>query len=576
MNKERGWNGLSPFSKALYESTYFLPNEDYYGWLDRVTDAYSNDRDHKERMKTYIWNYWGHPSTPISSNAGTTRGLPISCFVKSIDDTRESIFDGYMESFWLASQGGGVGTCWSKVREVNAQVGQYGGTSSGIIPFLGITDRATLAISQGNLRRGSEAAYLHVSHPEIEEFIDLRKPTGDMNRRSQNLHHGIVIPDNFMSAVESRGSWDLISPHSGKIVKTVDAFDLWCRILDVRTTLKGEPYLLFIDTVNRMSPQEYKDDGVLVETSQLCNEITLETSSTKTAVCCLGSINLEYFDEYANDLDQVIADWTDFLDNVMQSFIDRTDGMQGFSKARYSAMDERSLGLGVMGFHSYLQSKSIPWESALATGANHKIFSMIKDSADKHQVSINTPCPMSQRTGSYKRNVHVTAVAPTLSISNLCNVTSSGIEPIMANSFVQKVKTGSFTVENKYLKEKLQELGKDTQEVWDSIKRTDGSVQHLEFLDQWTKDVFKTAYEIDQRWLIDHGGDRQQYIDQSQSLNLFIPGNSHVSYIYDVHMRAWKKGLKGLYYLRSTSSSRSNAGSTERKHIGNDECLSCT
>lgn len=576
MDETRGWNGLLPFSKALYESTYFLPNEDYSGWLDRVTGAYANDRDHKERMKKYIWNYWGHPSTPISSNAGTTRGLPISCFVKSIDDSRESIFDGYSESFWLASQGGGIGTCWSKVREVNSSVGPYGGTSSGIIPFLGITDRSTLAISQGNLRRGSEAAYLHISHPEIEEFIDIRKPTGDANRRSQNIHHAVVIPDTFMIALENREPWNLVSPHTGDIVKTVDAFDLWCKLLEVRATLKGEPYLLFIDTVNDMAPEEYKLDGVKVETSQLCNEIVLETSSTKTAVCCLASMNLEYYDEYINEIDQVVADWSDFLDNVLTDFINRTEGMPGFTKARFAAQDERSIGLGVMGFHSYLQSKGIPWESSLAAGTNSKIFKQIKESADKHNdYPYDDVCPMAQRTGTTKRNIHITAVAPTMSISNLCNVTSSGIEPIVANSFVQKVNTGSFTVTNKYLKAKLKEYGKDTVEVWDSIKRNEGSVQHLEFLSDWDKDVFKTAYEIDQRWVIDLAGDRQNYIDQSQSLNLFIPANSHVSYIYDVHVRAWKKKVKGLYYLRSTASNRGSAGSTERKAIGSDECLSC-
>lgn len=576
MDETRGWDGLLPFSKALYESTYFLPNEDYNGWLDRITGAYANDREHKERMKKYIWNYWGHPSTPISSNAGTNRGLPISCFVKTIGDSREAIFDGYTESFWLASQGGGIGTCWSSVREVNAQVGSYGGTSSGIIPFLGITDKTTLAISQGNLRRGSEAAYLHISHPEIEEFIDIRKPTGDLNRRCPNIHHGVVIPDSFMIAVEQRESWDLLSPHSGKVVKTVDAFDLWCKILEVRATLKGEPYLLFIDTVNDMAPYEYKADGVKVETSQLCNEIVLETSAKKTAVCCLASMNLEYWDEYVDDIDQVVADWSDFLDNVLQDFIDRTKDMPGFQKARFAAEDERSIGLGTMGLHSYLQSKSIPWESAIAAGINSKIFKQIKSSADKHNVfPADKVCPMATRTGSSKRNIHVTAVAPTMSISNLCNVTSSGIEPIVANSFVQKVNTGAFTVTNKYLRAVLREHHQDLPEVWESIKRSEGSVQQLNFLSEWEKEVFKTAYEIDQRWVVSFAGERQNYIDQSQSLNLFIPGNSDVSYIYDVHMRAWKQKVKGLYYLRSTAATRGSAGATNRKTIGSDECLSC-
>ena len=427
----RGWQGLPGFSRALYKDTYFLPSEDYEGWLSRVSSAYSNDHQHAHRMSTYISNYWFHPSTPISSNAGTDRGLPISCFTKSVADNKPSIFANYNEAFNLGAYGGGIGTVWSDVREVNHSVGVHGGSSSGLIPFLGISDRSTLAISQGGLRRASEAAYLDISHPEIEEFIDLRKPTGDQNRRAPNLHHGVVIPDAFMQAVISDSNWNLVSPKDGTIVKTVKARNLWSQLLEVRTTLKGEPYLLFIDTVNDMAPAEYKAENIKIATSNLCTEITLRTDDKHSGVCCLGSINLEYWDEYQSCFDQFIADCSDFLDNVLQSFIDLTEGLPGFERARAGAIDERSLGLGVMGFHSLLQSKLIPWESPMAKGLNMKIFKQIKESADKHnfQTEDSKACPMASRYGTYRRNIHVTAIAPTMSISSLCNFTSSGIEP---------------------------------------------------------------------------------------------------------------------------------------------------
>jgi ribonucleoside-diphosphate reductase alpha chain len=341
----RGWANLPQFSKALYKDTYFLPNEDYDGWVERVARAYQNNEEHGDRISAYIRNYWFHPSTPISSNAGTNRGLPISCFTKSVSDTKPSIFANYNEAFNLGAYGGGIGTVWSDVREVNHPVGPHGGTSSGIIPFMGISDRSTLAISQGGNRRASEAAYLSISHPEIEEFIDLRKPTGDQNRRAPNLHHGVSITDAFMNAVITNTDWPLISPKNNQVVKIVKARTLWEQLLEVRTTLKGEPYLLFIDTVNRMSPDEYKAEGIEITTSNLCTEITLRTDDKHSGVCCLASINLEYWEEYQENFDQFIADCSDFLDNVLQDFIDRTENLPGFERARAGAIDERSLGL---------------------------------------------------------------------------------------------------------------------------------------------------------------------------------------------------------------------------------------
>ena len=587
----RNWGTLHPMSKALYEETYFLPNEDYSGWLDRVSTAYQNDSEHGSRVSSYIKQRWFHPSTPISSNAGTDRGLPISCFTKSVTDDKPSIFQNYNESFNLGAYGGGIGTDWSSVREVNHSVGSHGGTSSGIIPFMGISDRSTLAISQGGNRRASEAVYLDISHPEIEEFIDIRKPTGDQNRRAPNLHHGVVISDAFMNSVVYDKLWDLISPKDGTVIKTVKARKLWEQLLEVRTTLKGEPYLLFIGTVNEMSPEEYKHENIKVTTSNLCTEITLRTDANHSGVCCLGSINLEYWDEYQVNFDQFIADCSDFLDNVLQDFIDKTEGLPGFERARAGAIDERSIGLGVMGFHSLLQSKMIPWESAIAKGLNLKIFSAIKSSADKHNEDINNDCPMSTRclntiggTIVGKRNIHATAIAQTMSISSLCDVTSSGIEPLVANAFTKKVKQGSFAVTNKYLQKYLRDYFDEHplplgwyDENWASIKKANGSVQHLDWMDADTKAVFKTAFEIDQRWVIELAGDRQPFIDQAQSINLFVAGGSNVQYISDLHILAWKKKLKSLYYLRSTAINQASTSSTGRKQIDIDpgECLAC-
>ena len=662
MQMSRGWDTLPAFSQALYKDTYFLPSEDYEGWLDRIARAYQNDYDHGTRMKEYIYNLWFHPSTPISSNAGTNRGLPISCFTKSEHDNKASIFQNYNEAFNLGAYGGGIGTdwtevesiddlsrilkhlsheverlsaigsldeeereffnnsiasVWSEIRSVNEPVGQHGGKSSGLIPFLGVSDRSTLAISQGGLRRASEAAYLHISHPEIEEFIDLRKETGDHNRRAPNLHHGISITDSFMHAVISDSSWDLISPKSGTVVKTVSARKLWTQILEARIQT-GEPYLFFIDTVNELAPEEYKHEGITVTTSNLCTEITLRTDETHSGVCCLGSINLEYWEEYQHCFDQFIADCCDYLDNVLQSFIDLTKGLQGFERARAGAIDERSIGLGVMGFHSLLQSKLIPWESPMAKGLNLKIFNKIKYSCDRHNSSQNFICPMSVRclpdgivrpdfTGNAKRNIHVTAIAPTMSISSLCGVTSSGIEPWVTNTFTKKVKQGSFPIVNKYLIKYINAFASawdddfggnvhangvvrqaSSKEAWiqeqlDSIKKNSGSVQHLDWMPQDIKDVFKTAFEIDQRYLLEFAGDRSPLIDQGQSLNLFIPAGSSVQYISDLHILAWKKKIKSLYYVRSTAGASASTVSSERKQINtkevdmmSDTCLGCT
>jgi len=589
--KDRGWEGLDPFAKALFKETYFLPNEDYEGWVQRISTAYANDPAHASRLATYLHNYWAVPSTPISSNGGTDRGLPIACYVGTVGDSKEHIFDAWRDSMELGSKGGGEGKDWSPVREIHAKVGKFGGTSSGIIPFNAVDGKLADAISQGGIRRFSSASYLHISHPEIEEFIDIRKPTGDQQRRAQSLHHAVTIPDSFMQAVITNGTWELVSPYDGKVVKTVDARRLWEQLLEVRATLKGEPYLLFIDNVNRHNPKEYTLDGLSVTTSQLCNEITLATSPDRGNVCCLTSVNAEYYDEWKT-IPEFIGDWADFLDNVLTDFLKKTEGNTNLERFRKGAIDERAIGLGVMGFHSLLQKRNIPFESAIAKGLNIELFKYIAETSDMHQLAIGQPCPLAVRTGSVRRNVHQTAVAPTMSISTLANVTSSGIEPWLTNAFTKKVKQGAFPIRNKYLKQLIINQEKSTEWVetqWKSIVANNGSVQQLDWMTDWDKDVFKTAFEIDQNWVILHASDRVQYITQGQSLNLFIPGGSNVQLISDLHMSAWGKGLKGLYYLRSTAVDMASTEANSRKKIdvaattaqtidemNQDTCLGCS
>lgn len=598
----RGWDNLPNFSKALYRATYFLPGEDYPQWLERVAGAYATDNEHKERMKTYIFNYLFHPSTPPSSNAGTDRGFPIACFTGDVADTKLGIFKAWEESAWLGSKGGGVGRTWSNVREINHAVGSHGGESSGVVPFMCVDGALSRAISQGGIRRFSQADYLDISHPEIEEFMEIRSPFGDPSRRDSDLHHGVVITDDFMEAVVLDLPWHLKSPKDNSTISTVAARTLWNNLMNIRTTLKGEPYLLFKDTVNRYSPAEYQTLDYEVITSNLCTEITLRTDDENTGVCCLGSINAEYWDEWKDD-EQFIKDCMDFLDNILQDFIDRVDAIEDpeerkpFMKARNSAVNERSIGLGIMGLHSLFQRHKLPFESLSAKYLNQQVMKRIHDVTSKYNSEL-PPCPMSIEARKIdpslpsKRNIHVTAIAPTMSISSLCNVTSSGIEPWVTNAFTKKVNQGSFPVTNKYLAKvindhSLTDVGMSADmwiaEQWKSIKKAQGSVQHLEWMDQDTKDVFKTAFEIDQRWVIDHAADRQPYICQSQSLNLFIAGNSRVQYVSDLHIRAWHKGVKSLYYLRSSTVNRASTDSGVRQTIESkevdlmsDTCLSCT
>jgi len=567
-----------------------LPDETYQELFARVAGYYADDQEHADRIYNYISNLWFMPSTPILSNGGTDRGLPISCFLNECEDSLRGITDLWNENVWLASKGGGIGSYWGNVRSIGETV-RGNGKTSGIVPFIKVMDSQTLAISQGSLRRGSAAVYLPVSHPEIEEFIDIRRSTGgDSNRRSLNLHHGVSITDEFMKAVEANKDFDLKSPHDGKTVEKVNARDLWVKLITARIET-GEPYLLFIDSVNKSLPKHQKKLGLEVKTSNLCSEITLPTGTDhlgnfRTAVCCLSSLNLEYYDEWKNNK-LFIEDIIRFIDNVLQDFIDKAP--DSMARAVYSAARERSIGLGVMGLNSFLQMKNVPIESAMAKVWNKKIFQHVKLEADKASKTLadeKGPCPDAKDAGLNERFSNKLAIAPTASISIITGNTSPGIEPFAANSFTQKTLTGSFNVKNKNLVKLLQEKGKNTEEVWSSITTNEGSVQHLDFLDDHEKMVFKTAQEIDQFWLVDLAADRSEYICQAQSLNLFFPGDASKKYLHEVHFRAWERGVKSLYYCRSKSIQRADKVSTKvERNTANDatetandkyeECLAC-
>jgi ribonucleoside-diphosphate reductase alpha chain len=534
------------------------------------------------------------PSTPVLSNGGTGRGLPISCFLNEASDSLGGIVDLWTENVWLASKGGGIGSYWGNLRSIGEPIGGVGKTS-GIVPFIRVMDSLTLAISQGSLRRGSAAVYLPIDHPEIEEFIEIRRPTGgDPNRKALNLHHGIQLTDAFMRAVEENADWDLRSPHDQSVQKTVSARSLWIRMLTARIET-GEPYLVYKDTVNNLRPEQQKLAGLEIKTSNLCSEITLPTGidhhgENRTAVCCLSSVNIEKFFEWENEKN-FIPDIMRFLDNVLQDFIDNAP--ETMKSAAYAATRERSVGLGVMGLHSFFQENNVPWESAVAKSWNKKIFNHIKAGADQASIDLakeKGPCPDAEEYGIMERFSNKTAVAPTASISIICGGSSPGIEPIAANVYAHKTLSGTFTVRNRHLKILLQEKNQDNDEVWLSILSNGGSVQHLDFLSEHEKDVYKTAFEIDQRWLIDLAGDRSEMIDQAQSLNVFLPADSDKAYLHDVHFSAWKKGVKSLYYCRSLSLQRAENSSNQPAKIDvktldevaaesnsndYDECLAC-
>ena len=553
---------ITDFGRATLDDRYLLPGEGYQDLFARVASYYGDDQPHAQRLYDYMSRMWFMPATPVLSNGGTERGLPISCFLNEASDSLEGIVGLWNENVWLASKGGGIGSYWGNLRSIGENVGRNGKTS-GVIPFIRVMDSLTLAISQGSLRRGSAAVYLPVWHPEIEEFIEMRRPTGgDPNRKALNLHHGILVSDAFMRAVEADEDWALVSPKDRAHIRTVSARSLWIRILTARME-QGEPYVIYSDHVNNARPDHHKLAGLEVKTSNLCAEITLPTGidqygQQRTAVCCLSSLNLETWFDW-KDHPLFIEDVMRFLDNVLQDFIDRApDDMR---RAKYAAARERSVGLGVMGFHSFLQAGGVPFESVVAKVWNTRMFRHIRtqaDAASRMLAEEKGACPDAADYGVMERFSHKLAVAPTASISIITGATSPGIEPIAANVFLQKTLSGSFTVRNRHLQRLLAQKGRDTDEVWSSITLTKGSVQHLDFLTQGEKDVFKTAFELDQRWVIEHAADRTPFICQSQSVNLFLPADIHKRDLHQIHLLAWKRGLKSLYYCRSLSIQRAD------------------
>ncbi|MGZ8297377.1 MAG: ribonucleoside-diphosphate reductase subunit alpha [Allosphingosinicella sp.] len=582
---------LTDFGKETLKDRYLLPGETYQDLFVRVASAYADAAEHAQRIYDYISKLWFMPATPVLSNGGTGRGLPISCYLNSVPDSLEGIVDTWNENVWLAARGGGIGTYWGAVRGIGEPVGLNGKTS-GIIPFVRVMDSLTLAISQGSLRRGSAACYLDVSHPEIEEFLEIRKPSGDFNRKALNLHHGVLVTDAFMEAVRDGAEWTLKSPKDGSERATVDARSLFQKLVETRLAT-GEPYIIFIDKVNRSMPRHHRELGLKVSTSNLCSEITLPTGrdhlgKDRTAVCCLSSLNLETWDQWNGDK-QFIEDIMRFLDNVLSDYIERAP--EEMARAKYSAMRERSVGLGVMGFHSFLQARNIPFEGAMAKSWNLKIFKHISAQVNEASMMLaqeRGACPDAQDMGVMERFSCKMAIAPTASISIITGGTSACIEPIPANIYTHKTLSGSWSIKNPYLEKLLVEKSKDSPNVWNSILERGGSVQHLDFLTPEEKDVFKTSFEIDQRWLIELAADRTPYIDQAQSLNLFIPADVDKWDLMMLHFRAWELGIKSLYYLRSKSVQRAGfAGGVEADSTPDlkeiplasttdyDECLAC-
>ena len=553
-----------------------------------VSSTFGSNPEHAQRLYEYSSKHWLSYATPILSFGRSKRGMPISCFLNFIEDTAEGLVENYSETSWLSMLGGGVGIGFG-IRSASDK-------STGVMPHLKTYDASSLAYKQGSTRRGSYAAYLSVDHPDIISFLEMRKPTGDQNMRCLNMHHGINIPDAFMEIIEQAmldpnfdDKWDLIDPASKVVRDTVSAKELWQRILEMRMQT-GEPYLHFIDESNRKLPQHLKDLGLKVHQSNLCSEIILPTNEKRTAVCCLSSLNLEYYDEWKNDTG-FLADIAEMLDNVLQYFIDNAPST--IKRAKYSAMRERSIGIGALGWHAFLQRNNLPWESPQAVGKNKQIFKYVREKLDEANKKLGLErgeAPDAKGTGN--RFSHLMAIAPNASSSILMGNTSPSIEPYRANAYRQDTLSGSHLNKNRWLDEIIQKEAVNhkegwADEVWSSIIANDGSVQHLDWMDEWTKDVFKTSMEIDQRWVVQHAADRQVFIDQAQSLNVFFRPDIHIKYIHAVHFQAWKQGLKTMYYCRSDKIAKADKVSKriEREVIKEidlhaltgdaDTCLAC-
>lgn len=528
-----------------------------------------------QRLYDYMSRYWFIPATPVLMNIGTNKGLPISCFLNTVTDTLEGIFDIYRENAFLAKYGGGIGTDWSQLRGQNAPLKASGLKSSGVIPFLKIMDSETIAISRNSTRRGAAAAYLRIDHPDIEDFLEMRKPTGgDMDRKCLNINNGIVITDEFMRAVEEGRDYDLVDPHYKTVTKKLNAVEMWRRLLTMRAET-GEPYLIFIDTVNRALPPHHREKGLVVRQSNLCTEIVLPTDAERTAVCCLGNLNLEKYDEWKDRVAEITEACVTALDNNLETFIEMADPVE-FKKAVNSVRHERSIGLGTMGYHGYLMSKLIPFESLQARLLNKEIFTSIHDNAIAASVKLGKERGL-PLDGGTQRNSYVLSIQPTASTSFLCGGATPSIEPIPGNAFLQKTLSGSFLVRNKHLEKLLVAKGLNTTEIWQRIIAAKGSVQNLDELTEEEKAVFRTGYEMNMREIVQQAADRQPFICQAQSLNVFFPTPISGKYLNDVHMLAWKTGVKTMYYLRSAAPIEADSISmkTVKRDVATEECAVC-
>ena len=572
---------LTEFSMRTLQDRYMVAGETSpQEAFARAAEAFADDDDHAQRLYDYASKLWFMFSTPVLSNGGTQRGMPISCFLNYVEDSREGITDHYTENAYLSSFGGGIGGSWSAVRSQGTSTSK-GSESTGAIPFMKVVDAEMLAFSQGVTRRGSYAGYMHITHPEVEEFLDIRKPTGgDINRKCTNLHHGVVISDKFMETIHRAthednfdDSWELIDPHSHEVKKVVSARTLWVKLLQNRMET-GEPYLMFEDAVNADLPDFQKRKGLYVNHSNLCSEITLATNEERTAVCCLSSVNLEYYDEWKN-VPAFIPDLVRMLDNVLDYFIDNAP--EQMERAKVLLQTERSIGLGAMGFHAYITKCGIPFESIMAASKNYEMFKHIKQDAlqETRRLAVERgACPDDDTCEV--RNAHLLAIAPNASSSIICGNTSPSIEPFRANAYTQKTKSGSFLQKNKYLEQLLDKKGMNTEFEEGVAKKT--SVQHLDILTPEEKEVFKNAVEINQSWVVEHAAERQQFVCQSQSVNLFFPPDVNKGDLHNVHMLAWAKNLKTLYYLRSEAISRAdNVSSKVKREIifEQEDCLAC-
>ncbi len=528
-----------------------------------------------QRLYDIMSKHWFLPATPVLMNIGTNKGLPISCFLNTVPDTLGGIFDLYRENAFLSKYGGGIGTNWSELRGQNAPLQSSGLVSSGVIPFLKVMDSETLAISRNSIRRGAAAAYLRVDHPDIEEFMEIRKPTGgDIDRKCLNIHHAVVLTDEFMQAVEKGTTYKLVDPHYKTVTKELDAVTMWRKILTMRAET-GEPYMLFLDTVNRAVPAHHREKGLFVNQSNLCAEIVLPTNEERTAVCCLSSLNLERYDEWRDQMEDVVALAMRALDNNLETFIEMADPVE-FKKAIFSAKSERSVGLGVMGYHGYLMGKNIPFESVAARLFNKDFFAKLQTHANaaSEQLAKERGLPLD---GGTRRNTYMLSLQPTASTAFLCGNASPSIETVTANAYLQKTLSGSFLVKNKYLDALLQAKGVDMEMTWQSIIATRGSVQHLDCLTAEEKAVFRTATEINMREVVQQAADRQPFICQAQSLNLFFATPISGKYLHDVHLMAWKLGVKTLYYLRSSSPIEADKVNMTlaKRDLANEECAVC-